>query len=228
MAEKAHILVIDDDRRIRELLKGFLGENGYRVTLAFNAADARDKLESLAFDIIILDVMMPGEDGLAFAASMREKRNDTPILMLSALAESQHRIRGLSTGSDDYLGKPFEPVELLLRLRNLLRRNARTDAPPSEVKFGDYTFHVRRGELRHAESLVRLTTRERGILRQLAERAGTPLSRDDLAPSGSGAVARGVDVQINRLRQKIEVDPANPVYLQTVRGAGYVLHVLGS
>jgi two-component system, OmpR family, phosphate regulon response regulator OmpR len=228
MAEAAHILVVDDDRRIRELLKTFLADNGYRVSAAANAAEARDKMAGLAFDLVVLDIMMPGEDGLSLAGSLRAKGNTTPILMLSALSDTADRIRGLSTGSDDYLGKPFEPMELLLRLRNLLRRTGTLVDTPSEVRFGAYVFHIKRGELRSADGIVRLTTREKAMLRQLAESAGAPLTRENLAVEGSDSMARGVDVQINRLRQKIEADPANPQYLQTVRGAGYVLHVDGT
>ena len=227
MSGNAHILVVDDDRRIRELLRTFLAEHAYRVSVAANAAEARDKMAGLAFDLVVLDVMMPGEDGLSLAGSLRGKGNDTPILMLSALTETADRIRGLSTGSDDYLGKPFEPVELLLRVRNLLRRSSAAAEPPGEVRFGRFTFHIKRGELRLGEAIIRLTSREKDMLRLLAESAGFPLAREDLAAEGSDATARGVDVQINRLRQKIESDPANPQYLQTVRGAGYVLHVDG-
>ena len=227
-ADSPHILVVDDDRRLRELLKSFLGEHEFRVTVAGNATEARSKLEGITFDLIILDVMMPGEDGLSLAKSLRENGSNTPILMLSALSETEHRIRGLEVGSDDYLSKPFDPTELLLRLRNLQRRSNWVAPVPSEVQFGDFKFHVRRGELRKQDSLIRLTTRERDILRLLVGNAGTPMAREDLVPAGTENTARGVDVQINRLRQKIEHDPANPVYLQTVRGAGYVLHIGGA
>ncbi len=225
MAGDTHILVIDDDRRLRELLKSFLENQGHRVSTASSAAEARSRMNSLAFDALILDVMMPGEDGLALATSLRHAGNHTPILMLSALSEGDDRIRGLSSGSDDYLGKPFEPMELALRLRNLLRRNAATAAKPEEVTFGSFTFHIKRGELRRGNTIIRLTSREKDMLRQLAENPGVTISRDDLAPQAAGATARGVDVQVNRLRQKLENDPASPVHLQTVRGAGYVLHV---
>ncbi len=224
MTDAAHILVIDDDKRIRELLRQFLSVNGYRVTLAANAAEARERLDGISFDLMILDIMMPGEDGLSFATTLRKSGSDTPILMLSALTESKDRIRGLETGSDDYLGKPFEPMELLLRIRNLLRRIAPPQLAPSEVTFGSYTFHLKRGELRNAKGPIRLTTREKEMLRLLAERAGQPVPRDDLVQPGSDT-ARGVDVLVNRLRQKLETNPTNPVYLQTVRGSGYVLHV---
>jgi two-component system, OmpR family, phosphate regulon response regulator OmpR len=224
MSEAAHVLVVDDDRRIRELLKIFLSENGYRVSTAGTAAEARDRMHGLAFDLVVLDIMMPGEDGLSLASGLRKNGDVTPLLMLSALSDTADRIKGLATGSDDYLGKPFDPAELLLRIQNLLRRSARTPPAPEEVSFGAFRFHIKRGELRDAAGVVRLTSGERDMLRLLAERAGTPVSRDELGPAES---TRGVDVQVNRLRQKIETDPSNPVFLQTVRSAGYVLHVEG-
>jgi two-component system, OmpR family, phosphate regulon response regulator OmpR len=224
MTDAPHILVVDDDRRIRELLKQFLSNNDFRVTLAANAAEARERMEGLSFDLIVLDIMMPGEDGLSLATSLRKFGNATPILMLSALTDSGDRIRGLETGSDDYLGKPFEPVELLLRVRNLLRRAGPQQLVASDVMFGDFTFNIKRGELRNSEGPVRLTTREKDMLRLLAERAGQTVPREDMMQPGSDSTARGVDVLVNRLRQKLEADPAMPVHLQTVRGLGYVLH----
>ncbi|MBI2718824.1 MAG: response regulator [Rhizobiales bacterium] len=221
--DKPHILVVDDDRRLRQLLRSYLADNGFRVTVAASAAEARDKRRGVVFDLMVLDVMMPGETGLSLATSLRGTNDAIPVLMLSALAEPADRIAGLSTGSDDYLAKPFEPRELVLRIHNLLRR-----APPPveavEVRFGAFSFHSQRGELRRDGEAVKLTSREKDFLRLLAARAGTPVSRDELAQPGSSDSARGVDVQINRLRRKIEEDPSNPVHLQTVRGAGYVLH----
>jgi len=220
-----HILVVDDDRRIRSLLQSFLMENGFRISAAASAAEAREKMRIVSFDLVVLDIMMPGETGLAFTQSLRAQGNTVPVLMLSALAEPADRIAGLETGSDDYLTKPFEPRELLLRIRGLLRRQKETPARQSaEVSFGLFTFHLQRGELRRGADPVRLTTREREMLRMLAASAGTPLSRAELASEASEEGARSVDVQINRLRQKIEEDPSNPLYLQTVRGTGYVLH----
>ncbi|MGI9463060.1 MAG: response regulator [Aestuariivirgaceae bacterium] len=219
-----HILVVDDDTRIRELLRSYLRDNGFRVTVAANAGQARDKMSALEFDLLILDVMMPGESGVELTQALREGTNNVPILMLSALAQSDDRIAGLASGSDDYLVKPFEPTELLLRMRNILKRHQ--PAPgPSEVTFGDCAFNVKRGELKRDGELVRLTTRERDLLRMLASRAGSTVPRQDLAPPGSEDSARSVDVLVNRLRGKIEDNPALPVHLQTVRGAGYVLHV---
>jgi len=223
--EKPHILVIDDDRRIRGLLQSYLAENGFRVTVAPTAAVARDKMRGLTFDLLILDVMMPGESGTALAQSLRSAKERIPILMLSALSEIEDRISGLMAGSDDYLPKPFEPRELLLRVQNLLRRSAPPVDQRIDVRFGDCLFNVTRGELRRNGELVKLTTRERELLRLFVQSAGKPITRAELSPDGAEDNARTVDVQINRLRQKIEEDPSNPVYLQTVRGAGYTLHV---
>lgn len=226
MIDRPHILIVDDDRRIRGLLKTYLAENGYRVSDAGHAAEARDRMRGVLYDLIILDVMMPGEDGLKFAKSFRSGGQDVPILMLSALAEADDRVAGLLSGSDDYLTKPFEPRELLLRIKNLLaRRPPPSGSAPGDVRFGSFAFNLARGELRRDGHLVRLTTRERDLLRLLAKSDGAPVARALLAQRESGDSARSVDVQINRLRQKIEKDPSNPVYLQTVRGAGYALHL---
>jgi len=222
--ELPHILVVDDDRRIRGLLQSFLIENGFRISVAASAAEAREQMRNMAFDLVVLDIMMPGETGLSLTTSLRAEGNPVPVLMLSALAEASDRIAGLETGSDDYLAKPFEPRELLLRIRGLLRRQEQPDRSKAEVAFGPYVFHLQRGELRKGAESVRLTSREREMLRTLAANAGAPVARAELSPEASEEGARGVDVQINRLRQKIEEDPSNPVHLQTVRGAGYVLH----
>lgn len=225
MPDAPHILVVDDDRRLRQLLKTYLAENGFRVSAAANAAEARAQLQGLVYDLIVLDIMMPGESGLSLTQSLRETNSTVPILMLSALADTGDRIDGLAAGSDDYLSKPFEPRELLLRIQNLLRRVAPVAKIPQEVRFGVFTFNSQRGELRKEGELVRLTTRERDFLRLLAARAGEPVTRAELAQPGAEDSARSVDVQINRLRQKIETDPSSPVFLQTVRGAGYVLQL---
>ena len=224
MNDKPHILVVDDDRRIRQLLQSFLAGHGFRVTVAATAAEARERRRGVIFDLIVLDIMMPGESGLELVRAWRSGNDGIPVLMLSALAEASDRIAGLATGSDDYLSKPFEPQELLLRIHSLLRR-----APPpvtggGEVRFGGFIFNPQRGELRRDGEAVKLTSREKEFLRLLAASAGRPVARTELAQPGSGDSARSVDVQINRLRQKIEADPSNPVYLQTVRGSGYVLH----
>ncbi len=228
MSEHCHVLIIDDDRRIRELLRSYLIDNGYLVSLAATAAEARERMRGVAFDMLILDVMMPGETGLSFVASLREAKEMTPVLMLSALADSPDRIAGLQSGSDDYLAKPFEPQELLLRLQSLLRRAAPLVADLREVSFGNCHFNLVNGELLRDGVSVRLTSREKDILRMLAQKAGQPFSRIQLAQSGGEDSARSVDVQINRLRQKLETDSSNPKFLQTVRGAGYALFIDGA
>lgn len=223
-----HILVVDDDRRICDLLAQYLRENGFRVTTAEDAAAARAAMRGLAFDLVILDIMMPGESGLSLAKTLRADSN-ARILMLTARAEPENRIRGLEIGVDDYLTKPFEPRELVLRLNNILRRRepsrAPAAAPAAEVRIGPCCFHIGRGELRRGSETVKLTERERDLLRRFVQNAGAPLDREDLARFAGLDSERSVDVQINRLRQKLEADPGNPVYLQTVRGRGYILHV---
>ncbi|MBS0247656.1 MAG: response regulator transcription factor [Proteobacteria bacterium] len=218
-----HLLVVDDDRRIRDLLSRFLAGEGFRVTTADNAADARAKLGGLSFDLIILDVMMPGETGFEFARSLRGKSN-VPILMLTARDGAEARIEGLSIGADDYLPKPFEPRELSLRIANILKRAQPPAAAPVEsVRFGPFVYHLARGELRHGDEVIRLTDREREMLRILAATPGETVSRMALAGNGDQVSERAVDVQVNRLRRKIEKNPANPLFVQTVRGIGYRL-----
>ena len=220
-----HLLVVDDDTRIRTLLKQFLTENGYRVTVAGNAAEARRKLEGLDFDLIVLDVMMPGETGVQLTQSLREQK-DVPILMLSALSETDSRVAGLEAGADDYLPKPFDPRELLLRLNNILRRGGPPPSPKVEqIVFGPYTFHLAKRELKRGGEQLKLTDREQEILVIFAERAGDTIPRHELVGSDSEVGERTIDVQINRLRRKIERDPSNPIWLQTVRGVGYRLSV---
>jgi two-component system phosphate regulon response regulator OmpR len=218
-----HVLVVDDDQKIRELLGRYLAEHGFRVTTAADAASARAGMRGLAFDLVLLDVMMPGESGLELARDLKATR-PVPICMLTARAEPEHRIEGLEAGVDDYLPKPFEPRELLLRLRNILRRAAGPSTPNDEVRMGAYVFHVSRGELRLGEETIKLTERERDLLRVFAQRIGTPIARHELSSDDSTGNDRAIDVQINRLRRKIETDPSNPVYLQTVRGKGYILY----
>lgn len=223
-----HVLIVDDDKRLRELLGSFLSANGCRVSAVSAAADARLRMQGMSFDLVVLDVMMPGETGVDFAASLRAAGNDVPILMLSARAEIEHRIEGLSAGVDDYLTKPFEPRELLLRVQAILKRHALAQPASievAEVSFGAFSFNLLRGELRRDGQIVHLTTRERDILRILAQRAGEPVARADIIEPAQEDTNRAVDVQINRLRRKIEDQPAMPVYLQTVRGHGYTLHV---
>jgi two-component system phosphate regulon response regulator OmpR len=218
-----HLLVVDDDRRIRALLSRFLLGEGYRVSTAETAAEARAKLEGLKFDLLILDVMMPGESGFDFARAIRVG-SAVPILMLTARDEKESRIMGLELGADDYLAKPFEPRELALRVANVLKRThpPRT-APLQSVRFGPFVFHMASGELRRGEEAIRLTERECEMLRVLATNAGETVPRQALAGNGEVVSERTVDVQVNRLRRKIETDPANPLIVQTVRGIGYRL-----
>lgn len=230
-ADLPHILVVDDEERLRELLRKYLSDNGYIVVTAFDAADARAKLKSLAFDLIILDFMMPGETGLEFAASLRGS-SDVPILMLTAMGETEDRIRGFEAGVDDYLTKPFEPKELLLRVNAILKR-ATTQRPspesPGEIVMGRAVFDAQRGELTVDGQVQRLTSQEVQLLKVFAERPRVAFSREELMErtgaqqSTAMGGGRAVDVQVTRLRRKIEPDPKLPRYLQTVRGKGYVL-----
>jgi len=231
-----HLLIVDDDRRIRDLLSRYLLSEGYRITTAESAAEARAKIAGLRFDLLILDVMMPGETGFEFARALRTS-SAVPILMLTARDEAVSRIEGLEIGADDYVGKPFEPRELSLRVANILKRTRPPAAPVVEsVAFGDFVFHLARGELRRGEEIVRLTDREREMMRVLAACPGETVPRLALAGNGGSSAGNGagnggaigeraVDVQVNRLRRKIERDPANPLLIQTVRGIGYRLMI---
>lgn len=223
-----HVLIVDDDARIRTLLSRYLGDHGYRVSTAEHAAAARTRMEGLDFDLMIVDVMMPGENGFDLAAAIR-RASDVPLIMLTARSDPADRIRGLEIGADDYLPKPFEPRELLLRVNNLFRRAvppAQADPQPGSVRFGEFEFHLGRGELQREGETLRITEREREMLLLLAQQRGEPVDRMVLAgPDSDATNERSVDVQVNRLRRKIERDPGNPVYLQTVRGSGYRLRV---
>jgi len=222
-AAAPHILVVDDDRRLRALLHKYLAENGFVVTTAADAADARARLAGLAFDLIVLDVMMPGESGLDFMEALR-RSSDTPVLLLTAMGEADDRIAGLERGADDYLPKPFEPRELLLRIASILRRS-RAEPVPRRLVIGDLVFDLERGELTRDAEAIALTTGERALLGLFARNAGVTLSRDDLCREAMpGASPRTVDVQVTRLRRKLEPDPKVPRYLQTVWGVGYVLN----
>ncbi|MBI1778369.1 MAG: response regulator transcription factor [Proteobacteria bacterium] len=219
-----HLLVVDDDTRLRELLRRYLGDNGFRVTVAADAAEARARLASVAFDLIVLDVMMPGESGIDLTRDL-SRQGTVPILLLTAMGEIQDRIAGLGSGADDYLAKPFEPQELVLRLKNILRR-ARPAAPRQpELRFGAYRFDPRSGALILGDTPIRLTEAELSLLMAFARRPGEIIGREELADRDSGISPRTVDVQITRLRRKIEADPKFPRYLQTVRGKGYVLRI---
>ncbi|MEH6737058.1 MAG: response regulator [Sulfitobacter sp.] len=225
----AHLLIVDDDERIRTLLQKFLMRHGFLVTAARDAAHARRVLSGLEFDMIILDVMMPGEDGISLTKSLRETMT-TPILLLTAKGETDNRIEGLEAGADDYLAKPFEPKELLLRINAILRRMPETvpeDVTPKVLNLGPIRYDMERGEMWQGEELVRLTATEIQLMKIFSAKPGEALSRsklvEDLGRDRGQAQERAVDVQITRLRRKIEADPKQPRYLQTVRGAGYML-----
>ncbi len=222
MNQKAHILAVDDDDRLRDLLKRYLAREGHDVTTAKDAVSARKFMSTMAFDLVILDVMMPGEDGLSLLKDMREQKSQTPVILLTARGLPAERIEGLKLGADDYLPKPFEPEELALRIGSILKR-ATPEAPVEEIKLSGMVFHVGKGELRKDGRLVRLTESETQLLSILAGRAGAAISRHELAVLTAAGVERSVDVQVTRLRRKIERDPREPVHLQTVRGVGYRL-----
>ncbi len=225
----AHLLIVDDDERIRDLLKQFLMRSGFLVTSARDAAHARRVLSGLDFDMIVLDVMMPGEDGVSLTRALRETHS-TPILLLTAKGETEHRIAGLEAGADDYLSKPFEPKELLLRINAILRRMPETPAQDAVAKIlhlGPIRYDIERGEMWQGEDPVRLTATESQLMKIFSAQPGEPISRaklvEDLGRDKGQAQERAVDVQITRLRRKLEQDPKQPRYLQTVRGAGYML-----
>lgn len=225
----AHLLIVDDDERIRGLLQKFLMRNGFLVSAARDAAHARRILSGLDFDLIVLDVMMPGEDGVSLCNHIRQTRS-TPVMLLTARAETEDRIKGLEAGADDYLAKPFEPKELLLRINAILRRMpeaTQAEAAPKVMTLGPIRYDTERGEMWRGEDLVRLTATESQLMRIFSAQPGEPLSRtklvEELGRDRGQSQERAVDVQITRLRRKIEDDPKQPRYLQTVRGAGYML-----
>ena len=225
-----HLLIVDDDERIRSLLQQFLVQSDYLVSTAEDAEQACTLLSAIEFDLIILDVMMPGQDGISFTAELRTLQNNTPILLLTARGETEDRIKGLEAGADDYLPKPFEPKELLLRINAILRRmpDLKEDQMmPKTLSLGHLKYDVARNELWEGETQIRLTTTESQLMKIFTSALGEPISRVDLVTSlgrdVSSAQDRAIDVQITRLRRKIEVNPGQPRYLQTVRGAGYML-----
>ena len=228
-ADDAHLLIVDDDERIRALLKKYLVRNGFLVSTARDAAHARRILAGLEFDLIVLDVMMPGEDGVSLCRDLRQKIA-TPVMLLTAKAETNDRISGLEAGADDYLAKPFEPKELLLRINAILRRMPAAEPAlvvPKVMHMGSVRYDIARGEMWQGDALVRLTATESQLMRIFSGRPGEAVSRlqlvEELSRSGGQTQERAVDVQITRLRRKIEADPKQPRYLQTVRGAGYML-----
>lgn len=218
----SHLLVVDDDDRIRDLVRRYLTNVGYHVSVANGAAAAKKLLSQLVFDLIILDVMMPVMDGFTLLREIRLTDRSTPVILLTAKGETTDRIEGLKLGADDYIAKPFEPEELALRIAAILRR-VETDEPIEEIEMSGLVFNIAREELKSGNERIRLTDGELQLLKILAKQAGEPVSREALATGSSAVVDRSVDVQITRLRKKIEPDPKDPIHIQTVRGIGYRL-----
>ena len=218
-----HIMVVDDDDRIRELVKQYLEENNFLVTSAKNASDAKKKLEIIKFDILILDIMMPGESGLSLTKEVK-RNNPTPIILLTAKGETRDRIEGLELGADDYLSKPFEPKELLLRIKNILDKTKKT-ALPEEIYIGNALVNLSKLNIKINNQRKKINTAEKKVLEKMLESPGKVFSRDDIGKIINISKERTIDVMVTRLRQKIESDPKNPKYLQTIRGSGYVLWI---
>ena len=215
-----NLLVVDDDQRIRDLLKEYLIKEGFIISTADCVEDAREKMRYINYDLIILDVMMPGDDGLKFTSEIR-LNSQTPIILLTAKSEIDSKIEGLETGADDYITKPFSPKELVLRINSILKRSNDNKILNPEIFFGDYILNIETRDFTKSGTRVYLTERELNLLILLAESPGKPISREDLA--GIDEPGRAVDVGINRLRKKIEDNPTMPIWLQTVRGKGYIL-----
>ena len=223
-AAKPHVLVVDDDERICTLVSRFLHEHGFIVLTAGDADDADDVLERFIFDVLVVDVMMPGRTGMQFIQDLRKQGDDIPVLLLTALGEAEDRIAGFESGADDYLAKPFEPMELVLRLKSILRRTKKTEEHEILLHIGHWQFDPRYDELKNGEDILSLTAMEANLLRALGESAGEVVSREELAERcGLNAGERTIDVQVTRLRRKIEENSKTPRYLQTVRGRGYML-----
>ena len=218
-----HILVVDDDDRIRQLVKQYLEENNFLVTTAVDALDAKKKLEIIKFDILILDIMMPGESGLSLTKEMK-KNNQTPIILLTAKGETGDRIHGLELGADDYLGKPFEPKELLLRIKNILNK-IQKPLLPDEIYIGSALINLKKLDIKKNKKTIKINPQEKKVLEKMLEFPGKVFSRDDIGKMINISKERTIDVMITRLRQKIESRPKNPKYLQTIRGSGYVLWI---
>ena len=218
-----HILVVDDDDRIRELVKQYLEDNNFLVTTAADALDAKKKLEIIKFDILILDIMMPGESGLSLTKEMK-KNNQTPIILLTAKGETEDRIHGLELGADDYLGKPFEPKELLLRIKNILNK-IQKPLLPDEIYIGSALINLKKLDIKKNKKTIKINPQEKKVLEKMLEFPGKVFSRDDIGKMINISKERTIDVMITRLRQKIESRPKNPKYLQTIRGSGYVLWI---
>jgi len=224
MDQVQHVLVIDDDNRIRELLGKFLVDNGFFVTMAKDAQDARKKLADFQFDILVLDIMMPGETGFDFTKYLRQTNNPTPILMLTAMGDVEDRINGLECGADDYLPKPFEPRELLIRIKRIIDRFKVQKIEVNLIKFGNFEFNTSSGTLSNSDGIILLTSNESRLIRVLCDNIGQALSRQALSDLCGGINERSIDVQITRLRNKIEIDPKKPRFIKTVRGQGYALY----
>ncbi|MEL6826935.1 MAG: response regulator transcription factor [Pseudomonadota bacterium] len=222
MSDETHLLIVDDDDRIRDLLKQYLTRAGHSVTTAADAAAARKLFQTFSFDLAIFDIMMPGEDGLSLLKTLRDDGNQTPVILLTARGQSEDRIEGLRLGADDYLPKPFEPEELALRTAAIIRRT-HVPPPPDEVEMSGLVFEPTRGLLTGPAGHIRLTDSELQLLTFLARHPGEPISREALADKTSSGTERSIDVQVTRLRKKIEPDPRNPIHIQTVRGIGYRL-----
>ena len=218
-----HVLVVDDDDRIRELVKQYLEENNFLVTTAIDAFDAKNKLDIIKFDILILDIMMPGKSGLSLTNEIK-KANSTPIILLTAKGETTDRIKGLELGADDYLGKPFEPKELLLRIKNILNKIQKPPAP-NEIYIGSALINLKKLNININNKTIKINPQEKKILGKMLEEPGKIFSREEIGKVINVTKERSVDVMITRLRQKIEVDPKNPKYFQTIRGSGYVLWI---
>ena len=218
-----HILVVDDDDRIRELVKQYLEENQFLVTTAKDALDAKKKIEIIKFDILVLDIMMPGESGLSLTKELK-KNNTTPIILLTAKGETQDRIGGLELGADDYLGKPFEPKELLLRINNILNKT-QIPALPEEIYIGNVLINLKKLSIKIDNQTKKINPQEEKVLEKMLRSPGKVFSRDDIGKIINISKERTIDVMITRLRQKIESNPKNPKYLQTIRGSGYVLWI---
>ena len=218
-----HILVVDDDNRIRELVKEYLEENNFLVSTAIDAFDAKKKLDIIKFDILILDIMMPGKSGLSLTEEIK-KINSTPIILLTAKGETADRIKGLEIGADDYLGKPFEPKELLLRIKNILNKTKKAILP-NEIYIGNVLINLKKLHIKINNKIIKINPQERKVLEKMLETPGKIFSRDDIGKIINISKERTIDVMITRLRQKIESNPKNPKYLQTIRGSGYALWI---
>jgi two-component system phosphate regulon response regulator OmpR len=219
---KIHILIVDDDNKIRDLLKQYLKNNNFFVSTAINASDAEEKLKIVKFDLAIIDIMMPGKDGLQLTKEIREKI-DLPIILLTAKGEAEDRVRGLELGAEDYLPKPFEPKELLLRIKNVIKRIKKDKHIINVIKIGKANINIKKMEIQKDKKIIKINASEKILLENMISSAGKIFSREEISKITNLTQERSIDVLVTRLRQKIEPDPKNPKYLQTVRGTGYVL-----